>query len=252
VSEQTFHHALMWGWLILAVPVFVLLMFVAAPYGRHFSRRWGPSIRPKLGWFLMEIPAAFVFAACVLAEGRPDGAAVLVFLVLWQTHYLHRAFIYPALLRSRRRMSLAVILMAVVFNVINGYINGRWLGAFSSGYEVSWLWDPRFVVGATLWVIGFVINLHSDHVLREMRGQGASGYGIPRRGLYRWVSSPNYLGEIVEWTGWAIATWSLAGLTFAVWTFANLAPRAMSHHRWYRDTFDEYPAERKAVIPFLL
>jgi protein-S-isoprenylcysteine O-methyltransferase Ste14 len=67
--------------------------------------------------------------------------------------------------------------------------------------------------------------------------------------LFEWVSCPNYLGEIVAWAGWALATWSPAGLVFAVWTFANLAPRAWSHHRWYRSNFPEYPKERKALVP---
>jgi hypothetical protein len=38
---------------------------------------------------------------------------------------------------------------------------------------------------------------------------------------------------------------------FAVWTAANLAPRAHSHHRWYRDNFVDYPLERKALLPRL-
>ena len=66
------------------------------------------------------------------------------------------------------------------------------------------------------------------------------------------MSSPNYLGEIIEWTGWAIATWSLAGTAFAVYTAANLASRAFANHRWYRDRFPDYPSDRRALVPFLL
>jgi protein-S-isoprenylcysteine O-methyltransferase Ste14 len=66
------------------------------------------------------------------------------------------------------------------------------------------------------------------------------------------VSSPNYLGEIVQWTGWAIATWSLGGLAFALYTAANLAPRALDNHRWYQDHFDDYPPRRRALIPYLV
>ncbi|MEM6929685.1 MAG: hypothetical protein AAF602_22285 [Myxococcota bacterium] len=56
----------------------------------------------------------------------------------------------------------------------------------------------------------------------------------------------------MEWTGWALATWSLAGLGFAVYSVANLLPRALQHHRWYRATFDDYPTSRRALIPFVL
>jgi steroid 5-alpha reductase family enzyme len=108
------------------------------------------------------------------------------------------------------------------------------------------------LIGVFLFALGFAVNHHSDRLLRNLRKPGESGYSIPRGGLFPWVSCPNYLGEIIEWTGWAVATWSPAGLSFAVWTAANLIPRAFRHHRWYRTEFSDYPEKRKAVIPFLL
>jgi hypothetical protein len=66
------------------------------------------------------------------------------------------------------------------------------------------------------------------------------------------VSCPNYLGEIIEWSGWALATWSLAGAAFALYTIANLAPRAVAYHRWYRESFNDYPPARRALLPFIL
>ena len=74
----------------------------------------------------------------------------------------------------------------------------------------SWLADPRFIIGALLFVIGFWTHYRSDEILRSLR-ETDRGYQIPRGGLYRFISCPNYFGEIVEWTGFAIATWSLPG-----------------------------------------
>ncbi|HSM13639.1 MAG TPA: hypothetical protein VLA66_06195 [Thermoanaerobaculia bacterium] len=54
---------------------------------------------------------------------------------------------------------------------------------------------------------------------------------------------------LVVWT--ALATWSLPGLAFALWTVANLAPRARSHHRFYRERFPGYPPERRALVPWI-
>ena len=103
-----------------------------------------------------------------------------------------------------------------------------------------------------MFVAGLAINIQSDQILIGLRKGRDTGYAIPRGGLYRWVSCPNYLGELIEWTGWAVLTWSTAGLVFAVWTAANLVPRAISNHRWYREQFSDYPANRKAVLPLLL
>jgi len=70
--------------------------------------------------------------------------------------------------------------------------------------------------------------------------------------LYRWITCPNYLGEIIEWIGFALIAGTLESASFAVWTVANLVPRAIQHHRWYRATFDDYPERRKAVFPGML
>jgi 3-oxo-5-alpha-steroid 4-dehydrogenase 1 len=44
-----------------------------------------------------------------------------------------------------------------------------------------------------------------------------------------------------------------AQVAFAVCTALNIGPRAIQHHRWYHTKFKgEYPAKRKALIPFLL
>ena len=145
-------------------------------------------------------------------------------------------------------LAASFVAMAFVFNIVNGTLNGLAVSHFGS-YGSEWLGDPRFVLGVGLFVAGYAINLHSDAVLRGLRRPGETGYKIPRGGLFRWVSSPNYFGEIVEWCGWALATWSAAGLAFAVFTFANLSPRAVANHRWYREKFPDYPAERGAILP---
>jgi steroid 5-alpha reductase family enzyme len=88
-------------------------------------------------------------------------------------------------------------------------------------------------------------------LLLRLRKPGETGYKIPKSGLFRWVSCPNHFGEIVEWSGFALICWNLPALSFAIWTAANLIPRAVSHHNWYREKFEDYPLRRKAVLPFL-
>jgi protein-S-isoprenylcysteine O-methyltransferase Ste14 len=168
-------------------------------------------------------------------------------------HYFHRAFIYPFRIRGKIKIPLVIVLMGLIFNGGNVYLQGRYLFTLSPVQSSAWLYDLRFIIGATIFVIAFTINLKSDQILRNLRKPGdSSGYKIPYGNLYRYISCPNYFGEILEWIAWAVLTWSLVGFVFAIWTAANLIPRALAHHKWYHERFPDYPSNRKAIIPFLL
>jgi 3-oxo-5-alpha-steroid 4-dehydrogenase 1 len=250
--EAEFHRLLAYGVIATGAVVFISLFFIVAPYGRHSREGWGLMISNRLGWTLMESPSALGFAALYFSGSHALEPAPLALAALWLAHYGHRTFIYPLRMTKRlKHMPAAVSAMAVVFNVINAYLNARWLSELGA-YPASWLRDPRFLCGAALFAFGMALNISSDNTLFRLRQPGDEGYRIPYGGGYRWVSTPNYLGELIEWGGFALATWSLAALAFFLFTFANLVPRAVAHHRWYRERFPDYPKERKAVIPFLV
>jgi len=131
---------------------------------------------------------------------------------------------------------------------MNGYINGYEVFQLKN-YPANWLSSFHFVLGAIVFIIGYIINKHSEYLLKKLRKPGEKGYKIPHGGFFKWISCPHYFGEIIQWTGWAILTGSVAGWAFVAYTFANLAPRAISHHRWYLQNFSDYPKSRKAIIP---
>lgn len=246
------HRILVWVEIAAAILTVIAVSLIRAPYGRHNRGGWGPQLPARLGWIAMETPPVLLFL-WVYARGPHAGSVVpLVLLGLWQLHYIHRAYVFPFRMRSAgKTMPVLVMAMAIVFNSLNATINASQLSRFGD-YPSSWLVDPRMLIGVGVFVAGMVINLHADTVLLNLRRPGETGYKIPTGGLYRFVSCPNYLGEILEWVGFAIATWSLPGLAFALYTAANVGPRAISHHRWYRQTFPDYPRERRALIPFVL
>ncbi len=235
----------------VAICVFALLLVIDAPYGRFVSDAWGPTLPARLGWVLMEAAAPVAMAITFLSGEHAGEGIPLLFFALFQIHYLNRAVVQPLRTRgSDRRTTLFIVVCALIFNSVNGVLIGLALGHVRQ-YEASWLTDPRFIVGMALFFTGAAINLHSDSVLRHLRAPGESGYRIPNGGFYQWVSCPNYLGEIVEWLGFALATWSPAGLAFACFTIANLAPRAIANHRWYHERFENYPKDRRALIPLV-
>jgi len=239
-------------YLAAGLTVFILLFFVTAPYGRHTREGWGPKIDKRAGWIIMEVISPLAFVLFFIQGDWKRGFFAFFFLFLWLFHYIYRTFIFSSLQKGTNRMPLAVVFFAMLFNVANGYLQSSYLYSFSPGpekYNLSWLTTPQFLIGVVLFFLGFSLHVHSDTITRKLRVENE--YGIPRGGGFRWVTAPNYLGEIIEWTGWALLTWSIAGAAFAFWTAANLVPRAVAHHKWYNRTFPDYPEDRKAIIPYI-
>jgi hypothetical protein len=232
------------------VACFVTLLFVAAPYGRHERPGWGPTVAARTGWVLQELPAPLLFAIVFFRGEHAFRAVPLTFLCMWELHYLYRTFVYPLRLHpGAARMPLATIALAIAFNALNATLNAYAISHGALRHVEAWFVDPRFLAGVALFAFGWYVNHDSDAILRKLRKPGETGYKIPNGGFFRFVSCPNYLGEIIEWCGWALATWTYAGFAFAFFTAANLVPRAISHHRWYREKFAAYPAGRKAILP---
>jgi protein-S-isoprenylcysteine O-methyltransferase Ste14 len=240
-------------WLIIAISTFILLMFIRAPYGRHERPGWGPRLPSRLGWIIMESPCILimtVFFGFGVTKWSVIDFTAIIFYTMWIAHYIHRSWVWPARAKiTGKRMPLSIVLFAVAFNSINAWINAEWIYSLHHPYPNSWIYSPQFIIGFILFLFGMGLNIKSDNILFSLRSDGNSDYKIPREGLFKWVSCPNYFGEIIEWCGWAIATWSLAGLSFAIWGMANLIPRARSNHKWYIEHFPDYPATRKTLIP---
>ena len=245
----TVHSWLVGAHLGLAVVTLLVLIFISAPYGRFARDGWGPVVPGRLGWVVMETPAVVAFLVCFFAGDGWRRPAAVVLAALWLLHYIHRTYIFPFRLRSTRPMPVVVAALAFGYQLLNAPTNAWQVGQLGA-YDAAWIGDPRFVLGIALMSCGIIGNIHSDTVLINLRKPGETGYKIPVGGLFRWVTAANYLGELMIWTGWAVATWSWAGLAFAVYTFANLAPRAAESHRWYKDTFaGAYPTDRKRLLP---
>ena len=236
-------------WIAVGLGTGLYLFRRAAPYGRFSNPTWGPMVSNRWGWFIMETTVILTFTAWIPWSRLTPPEAVMV--ALFCLHYVHRALIYPFAIRTRgKRMPLVIMLSAMVFNTVNGSLLGLWFARWAN-YPDNWFGSPQFVAGALLFAVGMGLNLRSDYILIHLRKGGDTGYVVPAKGPFKFVSSPNLLGEMVEWGGYALLTWSLPALAFFVWTCANLLPRAAAIHRWYLKTFPDYPPGRKRLIPRL-
>lgn len=237
----------------IAIPVHITMFFVTAPFGRHTTTKWGVSINNKLGWILMEMPSLGLMLYFLFNGTYSLSNYSWVLFLLWILHYTNRTLIYPFRIKSTpKKMPLLIVVNAIVFNFMNAGLNGYFLAELSNGlYTQTWLSSFHFYVGLFFFLAGAFINLKSDSILIRLRKPGETGYKIPQGFLFKYISSPNLFGEIIEWTGFAIMARNVPALSFAVWTYANLVPRAKNHHDWYKRNFDDYPEERKVVFPFI-
>ncbi|XP_033010198.1 3-oxo-5-alpha-steroid 4-dehydrogenase 1 [Lacerta agilis] len=224
--------------------------YMKIPYGRYASSAFGPPIPAKVAWVLQEAPAFLVPLWLILGS---DGARLSfwpnrLLLALFGIHYGYRAFIFPFLIRGGKPTPAITFLLAFIFCTYNGYLQGRSLSNYAE-YSSDWPSVLRFVLGFSGWLSGLLINVHSDNILRNLRKPGETGYKIPRGGMFEYVTGANYFGEILEWCGFALASWTLESTAFAVSTFLILGRRAQMHHEWYHKKFKDYPRSRKIVIP---
>jgi len=242
-AELQFHIKLCYGTIGMFLLAAVLLLAgVTAPYGRYYNPSsgwfpWGPPIPPLSAWVIQESPALFLPLYFTVQAFQNNGHLLptpnLCFLTMFMFHYTYRALIFPLRLRSDQPLPFLVVLMAFSFCCVNGYIQGRYFSDLSTLisselYPDNWLTQPCFLAGTSLFIIGWMINFHSDNTLFQLRDQaqaiklanlqqseqkgdrsgGGNGgkntisnkshYIIPTGGMFHYVSGANYFGEILE------------------------------------------------------
>lgn len=257
---QNFYEILLPMMAILGVIVFIVLQFITPAYGMTFSNRWGISIRSNLGWFIMECPVFFamlvLYFISFATNVKPFNIVTCTIFIFFEFHYFQRSFIFPLLMKGQSKMPLSIILIGLIFNTFNAIMQGGWLFFFcpDNAYPISWFWSPQFIMGTLLFLLGMVINLHSDRIIRDLRKDVTdNNYYLPQGGFFKKISSANYFGEIIEWTGFAILTWSVSGAVFVLWSFANIVPRSKAVYERYTQFFGEEftSLKRYKIFPYI-
>lgn len=231
-----------------------------ASYGKFADERFGIEIDPRLGWFLMELPATISFNYFFWTSANCFEPMRLFMGLVFIKHYLNRGFYFPLTIKlsaanEKKSFSISVVLAGIVFTSIHGYLNAKWLGEICPWLDGNWLTNPLFLIGYPLYEVSFWATVYHEELIRKLRDSKTSGggkYKIPRGGLFEYVTNATYFTELTGWFAWTLCTWSPAGSVVFVVSFLNLVPRAFKQQTWYLNKFEEYPSERKVIIPFVI
>ncbi len=246
---------------VIAFLIYFGNRYGTAKYGGRFGEsKSGFRLSSKMGWVLMELPALIVFPIVYFAGKNSMQPVPLFFLCVWIFHYTNRALVNPLLMRtaagSKNSFDPSVMVFGWVVLALHSYLNAAYISEFGSQYTASWFQDPRFIAGVVIYAFGFSLNVYSDAILRSLRPKipnpDEPRYKIPFGGFFKFVSCPQYLGEIISFVGLATMTWNLGAVFVVAVTAANLIPRALITHKWFNKQFDDYPKERKAIFPYVL
>jgi len=253
ILKNDFYFKALMIWIFFALCVFIiLLIFKPSTYGRHFNYN-SICINNRLGWFIMELPTVLLMPYFYFSGSLNFNLVTFTFIMLYLMHYINRVFVFPFKINTKgKKIPLLIVLSAMIFNTFNTFFIGYYFGNLSRLYDLEWFYSPCFIIGFLLFLVGAYINYQSDKILINLRKGSETGYKVPFGGLFKYVSCPNHFGEIIEWIGFAILTCSVPAFSFAIWTIANLLPRSIQHHDWYKKKFPDYPVNRKAIIPFLI
>jgi len=136
-----------------------------------------------------------------------------ILLLFFLTHYFNRTFIYSYKIVGGTPTTFFAFIAACMYTACNGYLQSLCLLKFDE-YNIDNIFELHYIIGVTLWLIGFCITCQSDSILRNLRKPNETGYKIPKQGLFQYVSSAHYFGEIIEWLGFAIAGNNGGGYSF--------------------------------------
>ncbi|KAK8891932.1 hypothetical protein M9Y10_029154 [Tritrichomonas musculus] len=241
--------------LICGLLVAVFLTFKKIPYGKTYTRKTSLlkyEVNDRVAVIITNLPGPIIFFYSQIFY--PNGELLSIPSLVYLAHYIHRALIYPWFRKVYSKpWPLESVLYFIVYNFIVGLTVSHTL--IFSGKELN-IYIQLLI--AVVCVACAVIAAIHDYYLCSLRSAGDIGYRIPYGMLFKWVSGPNYLFELIEWCVYAIyMPFGLGLAVYGIWYLTNITGRAESNHDAYTSrkrifpSGTKYPDDRAPYIPFV-
>jgi len=200
-----------------------------------------------LGPILMSIVLAFYFGL------NSCGVTHILAMFMSNFHYIRRVLESLIDIRGADRNNV-VLVFAVVFYYwfIYGYLV---LGSvFHESFNQTHTFLNVYLKGAC--VIAFFyaeFNNYSCHnILRNLKAKNNGRRGIPKGNMFKFVSCANYFWELISWFFFSLFVNTLHAYLFVLYSFILMTFPAIEKHKSYQKNFEDYPKNRKAIIPFII
>ena len=278
--------SLYWS-LCLFYSIFLLIVFLLklsliysfpqlSKYGKTLpkSESKGFFMFPK-SWFLYFYIIAVFFNTCIwlyLITGHtidlrayshptflsPDTALYL--LVLSTIQCTRRLF--ESLFVSRFSKSA---MMHISFTLLGAtYYTAIALSLLASSETVSlhmiplqFFLSPNVILGTLLFLIASYHQFNCHRILADLRKPSAktasSTYSIPYGDWFKYLSAPHYIADLLVYIAYLIISGGTCPLIWwlNIYTSSAMLYCAITTHYWYKETFKDYPKDRKSVLPFI-
>lgn len=117
--------------------------------------------------------------------------------------------------------------------------------------------DVRIIICSVIFLYAWVHQFLSNLILINLRKNKAGAvvterHLMPTGGYFDLLSSPHMFFEAVMYVAlWGLLYRNRTFLFVALFVFGNQIEVAHFTHKWYKDTFPQYPKKRRAFIPFV-
>ena len=110
---------------------------------------------------------------------------------------------------------------------------------------------------AVVFILSSYAQLRANYALSNLRKDkdekvNSKVYKIPQTGLFEYVSGALQFTEILIYLTASIILWQSSTFHYVtIWVIVNQTSTAMLTHKWYIQTFKNYPKSRKILVPYL-
>ncbi len=210
-----------------------------------------------------------VLAVVALLSSSLDVGAILVasMVIVWALRL--GTFLFRRVMHAGHDRRFAKIKPDFLRFLMTWTLQGLWVFVtFSAGLAAltsgkAYPFSGLVGVGCALWMVGFLIEVVADRQKSVFRKDPSNKDRFISHGLWAWSRHPNYFGEILLWTGIAVAAlpmlegWQHITLISPLFVFVLLTQisgvrmlEARADKKWGReDDYIEYRRQTPALFP---